>query len=181
MTRKTWMATLAAGATGMVMFGGCASIIRIPLSFELPTGQDTFVITGGQPVQNQFTLTAADAPDISGGTMRLDPDAITFEAADTTDAKGTVAAQVVNTLTVTVWIGGADDIATVCGGGDEYGPFEVGVAEDGTIEEVSPSTVALRRTTVDLINSGSFTGCIRVESPTDATVTISKLDFTVSP
>jgi hypothetical protein len=176
------MGTLTVGVLGAMAFGGCATLVRIPLAFELPAQQGTFVVTGGQAEQNAFVLTgSSDAPDISSGTMRLDPGAITFTPADTTDMKGTAAAHVVQTINVTVWIGELGDVDTVCGGGDEYGPFAVGIGEEGLVEEIDPNSVALRRSTVDLINSGEFSGCIRVESPVDATVTINKLDFTVSP
>jgi hypothetical protein len=46
---------------------------------------------------------------------------------------------------------------------------------------VSPDSIELTQTTLDLLNVGEFSLCVRVECPIDATVEIVRLNFNLNP
>lgn len=161
-----------------LIVGGC-SFVQIPVPVMLPSTVGNLEVTAGQTVQRSSSITV-DVGDVSAGsgTLALSPDAISVTLANTTGQKGGANLQAANTLMVTGWIAGPDTLDTVCGGGDEYGPFTVDLDENGGVTGVSPSSVSLTRNTVNLLNSGEFTICLSVESTVDATVSISRLNFT---
>ncbi len=182
MTRKAGMFSLSALGMAFVLYTGCSTLIRIPLDFELPASQGTFEVQAGEPTQNAFLIAgASDTPNFSSGTIRLSPSAISVVPANSSGDKPRLTGQGTGQLIVTARIAGADELDTVCSGGDEYGPFTVDLDDDNVPTGIDPESFDLRKNTVTLMNSGNFTVCLEVVSPIDATVTIDKIEFTVSP
>ena len=136
--------------------GGGGSVTA---DFELGEGLDEFQMEAGEPSENRGTGTF----DISGltvksGTVQLDPDAVTVTPADAGPEKAGVsmADGGAFNLTVTVWIAAVDELTTVCGGGEQYGPFEIALDGNYVPVSIEPSEVTLTQTTADLINAGEI-------------------------
>ena len=145
--------------------------------FDLTGGLGTFEVQAGVPAENRGTSNfTIEGGTISSGSVELDPSVITVTPAAGTN-KANVAMQANQTLIVTVQIAQADQIDTVCDVGEQYGPFTVVLDENYVPVSIDPSTVTLSQNTIDLINLGQFSICLRVESPVDGTVTIQNLVF----
>ncbi len=181
MHKRIFLMTAGVAALTAWQLGGCnlASLIPIPpVTFELGAGLATFEVQAGQAVQN----TGSGAFDLSGfsigsGSIELDPTVITVTPSGTPTGKGSANLQAGGTLDITVWIASADEVATVCDTGEQYGPFSVALDANNVPISISPSTFNLTDSTLDLLNSGSFSLCIEVISPVDGTVTINSLTF----
>ena len=71
---------------------------------------------------------------------------------------------------VSLRVGDADDLATVCEEGQLYGPYTVsGVTAP---EIANTESISAEPSTVDLINFGQFAMCIQVSSPMDLSLSI---------
>ena len=167
-------------ALPLFYFSGCRNAARVPYRFDLAGNLGTFVVTAGAPTQNDGTGNLGNSnPNISGGAILLSPDDITFTPANTGTGKGLTTFQTGGgSFTVTAAIAAFADSATVCDTPvDEYGPFTVTLNADWTVNSISPSSIELESTTVDLINTSQFSLCLTVESTVDGTVTIDALSF----
>ncbi len=163
----------------MFYFGGCGNAARVPARFELGAGLGSFVVTAGETTQNGGTGNLGDSnPNIGSGAIRLDADDIAFIPADTGGGKGLTTSQTSGSFTVTAGIAAVEDVETVCDTPvDEYGPFTVTLDADSNVTSITPSSIELVQTTIDLINGGAFSICLTVESTVDGTVTIDALSF----
>ena len=166
-------------ALPMFYFGGCRNVARIPARFELGESLGSFVVTAGEATKNSGTGNLGDSnPNIGSGAIRLVPGDIAFTPADTSGAKGLTTYQTGGTFTVSAGIASVGDVDTVCDTPvDEYGPFTVTLDADFNVTSITPSSVELDQTTIDLINAGQFSICLTVESTVDGTVTIDALSF----
>lgn len=161
-------------------FAGCRQSVRIPATFNLGGGLGTFEVTAGETTQNSGSGDLGDTvPNISNGAISLDPDDIGFTPASNSGGKGRTNYQGTGeAFSVTAAIAGPDDAGTVCDTPvSSYGPFAVTLNEDNEVTSIEPDSVELDQETIDLINSGSFSLCITVESNVDGTVTIDALSF----
>ena len=143
---------------------GC-NVLQVPIEVSLDERTAAFDVTAGTPEQNTFSSPIDTAGiTLGSGSVRIDPAAMSVMATDGSGAKlaqvgvicadacdaaavdATTCDQVCNLgeINVTLWIGGADEISTVCETGDVYGPYRVTL--DGTLQPVSvtPSSVAHR-------------------------------------
>lgn len=71
------------------------------------------------------------------------------------------------------------DAADPCTEGEQYGPFEITLDVSSQPESVSPETLIASQTTVDIINLGAFSICVKVTSPLDANASKDDATFTV--
>lgn len=166
-------------ALPLFYFGGCRNAARIPAEFQLGAGLGTFAVTAGEPTQNSGTGSLPDSSiTIGSGAIRLDPADVSFTPADNGSGKGRTTFQGAGTFIVVAGIAAVADLDTVCDAPlDEYGPFTVTLDEDSNVTSISPSTIELEDSTIELINAGEFSLCLTVESTVDGTVTIDALSF----
>ena len=78
------------------------------------------------------------------------------------------------------YVGRLEDYGTVCDSGEEYGPFAVTVNASSQLSSVSPPTVTATETTMDIINIGAYSFCIKVVSPISATVDLNSAGFNIA-
>jgi len=181
------MALMCIAAVGVLQFGGCGPLsIQLPVDFTLGPALKTIDLVDGQgETTGTGSFSGTDQGTVLGGTVHLDPNAISITN-PTTTAKGNVAYQLPDELSaactgeplvVTVWVAAADLVDTVFDDGEQYGPFDVTLDEDCTPVSVSPSSVTLTSGTIALIDAGSFSIGIRAQSPVDGTLVINNLSF----
>lgn len=86
------------------------------------------------------------------------------------------------TTTGQMWfyVGRQEDYGTVCDSGEAYGPFNVTVNASSQLSTVSPPTTTATETTMDLINIGAYSFCVKVVSPISATVDLNSVEFNVA-
>jgi len=190
MRKRTWMTLIGLTLVAAWQLGGCASVIPpIQLTFGLGGTLGTLEIEDGVgETQGTATFNPSEY-NIASGSIQLDPTVISIQ--DPTlggEEKGYVAAAVPeevaaactgDPLIVNVWVGPAEQVETIFDDGEEYGPFEVTLNEECVPTSVSPTSVTLSATTVELLESGNIAIGLRVESPVDGTVVIDSLSFTV--
>ena len=165
------------GASGGVAANGEVPRGEVTVDFDLTQsgGLGTFEAQAGVPTDNRGTGSVTLGAPIGTGSLAIDPSDIIVTPAGA--AKASTAMQADTTLIITAWIAGANESDTVCGGGEQYGPYTVVLDESYAPISVTPSSIVLTQNTVDLLNAGQFSLCIRVESPIDATVEILSLSF----
>ncbi len=187
-----------AGLAGMSLVAAAGCVSSLPsaagggggqpgaatINFTFNDGEGlTFDVAANEPADIRLQDAQFDlgGTTITSGTVQVPPEAITVERIGGA-AKAAVAMQAGEPLSVTVWIAGAGDIDTVCGGGEQYPPspdtaFLVTLDENFIPTSVEPSSVPLTQNTVDLINGGAFTMCLRVNWSLDARVTMDSIRF----
>ena len=177
---KTYAAVVAL-AIPMVTFVGCRQTARFSVPVDLSDSLGQFEVTAGEPVQNKGTITTPNSSiTIGGGTLQIDPEDVSFTPADGGAGKGSTTFQSGGTFTITVGVAEVESLETVCEDPvAEYRPFTVTVNEDNDITSIVPSSVNLTESTIDLINGGTMSICITVESTIDGTVDIDQLELSV--
>jgi hypothetical protein len=151
---------------------------QITADFELDENLGEFEVQAGEPSENRGTGTFdLQGATVAAGTVSLTPEVVTVTAEEAGAGKMNVALQAGEPLVVTVRIADIDELETVCDDGEQYGPFEVTLDENNVPVSITPSEVDLSENTVDLINSGEISLCLRVVSPVSGTVTITRLTF----
>lgn len=181
MIRHSRLTLFVLATTPVLAFIGCQQIVRIPVEVPLNGGGGTFdVVAGGQPVQTVGggTLPAA-AANVGSGTMRIKPENVSFTPAG--PAKGLVNLQAGSTITVTASVAGAEAVSTVCDSPvDTYPPFTITLDADSNVISISPDSITLESSTIDILNTGSFSFCLTAESGTlSGTLTVDALSFLV--
>jgi len=159
-------------------FSGCTNLIPTQsVPFTLNQSQGTFDVTAGEPTAKSFGVTGFDngGVTIGRGSMVINPDAITFTPAGT--GKRVQNFQGGETIVVTGWIGPVADLETVCETGDEYGPYTVTLDENMQPVAVSPNSISLTQSTIDLLNGGEFSVCLEVVSTVTGQVRIESFTF----
>lgn len=166
-------------ALPVLYFAGCRNALQIPVRLTLPASMGQFQLTAGETVQNAGTLPGNSlGRTVGSGTFSIKPEDITFTPEDNGTGKGTTTYQAGGSFTITAGIAAGDEVDTVCDDPvDEYGPFTVTLDEDGNVESISPSSVDIESTTIDLINAGEISVCLTVTSTVDGTVTIEALSL----
>ncbi len=159
----------------VVLLGGCTQS-PLQTSVDMPLGDTLgrFDVTADEPTDRSGTSTI-DAPvTVGSGSITIEPDAISVTPSGA--LKEMVQAQEGGSeLIVTVWIDAVENVESVCGGGEDYGPFTVSLDENFVPQSVEPANVTLTQNTLDLINAGEFSICIRVVSPVTGQVQIQAL------
>ena len=186
MRRRVWTASVALVAVGVLQSGGCAPLsVQVPVDFVLGAGLKSIDLVDGQgETTGTGTFADTDQGTVLGGTVRLDPAAISISN-PTATAKGYTTYQLAEVCTgeplvVTVWVAAFDLVDTVFDDGEQYGPFELTLDADCVPVSVSPSSVTLTPATIALIDGGSFSIGIRAQSPVDGTLVINNLSFNLS-
>jgi len=160
---------------------GCAPIrVAVPVDFE---GDGlSFDVVAGQPTSKSGPVSGFDSPvEIGGGAIGFNASDFTIVADDFDDQKQAALLQAGGALEITVHLGPADSQATVCETGDTYGPFEVTLDENNVPQSVSPSTVILEQSSIDLLNAGVFSYCLEIVSPVSGEVIVGAMQFNVGP
>lgn len=160
--------------------GGVSSPVAVSLDLSQSGGLGTFTVQAGVPAANRgtgrFSLSGLTA---GSGSLRLDPAVITVTPNGPQEDVSAVPAGA--SLVITVRVDSIERQNTVCSEGESYGPFHVTLNTDYVPVSVSPGSIALSDGTIGLVSAASFSLCIRVESPIDATVEIARLNFNLSP
>jgi len=158
-----------------VWLGGCTQS-PLQTSVDMPLGDalGAFEVTADEPAEKSGT-TSFDAPlTVGSGSITVDPSAITVTPSGA--LKELIQAQQEGSeLVITVWIDSVENLESVCGGGEQYGPFTVTLDDNFVPQSVEPARVNLTQNTLDLLNSGEFSLCIRVVSPVTGQVRIEAL------
>ncbi len=178
MTGRTKYLWVMVGAVTVATWqlSGCSLAPLIPIDVPLSASLAEFSVQGGAAAKSSGTASfETGGISVGRGTIELDPSVITVTPANGAGSKGRLNYQETSTLTITVWIAPIDDADTVCDTGEQYGPFDVTLDENYVPVSISPSSVTLSQTTLDLLNAGQFSLCIEVASPIDGTVTIASL------
>jgi hypothetical protein len=177
MTRISMMVVAIAGG---LQVSGCASIVPLqPVNFPLGPGLGDFELQADQPLTKSGTADFEAPVTLRRGTLRINPDAIMFTPADTSNQKGRTTFQSTTTIVVTVWIAELEDLDNVFDVGDEYGPYTITFDENFVPVSVSPPTITLTPNTIALLNSGQFSIGFEVVSPVDGTLVVGSLTFNV--
>ena len=177
--------------------GGCGTgVIQIPVSIPLGTAGELDV-QAGQPSTRTGTFSTGDIPiDIGSGSLRIDPDAITYDPSDAkvaqsapTCADACAAANIdsascdavcgLGQIEATLWIGLADELDTVCETGDQYGPYTATLDDSGVVTDIDPGSLTFGEKTLEAFNAGGGTFCITVIAPYDGTVILDTIAGTV--
>ena len=79
-----------------------------------------------------------------------------------------------------MYVGRLEDYVTVCDTGEVYGPFEVTVNASSQLSSVSPATAVATPETMDIINIGAYSVCVKVLSPVNATVDLNSVGFNIA-
>ncbi|MFQ5462712.1 MAG: hypothetical protein ACE5E5_08810 [Phycisphaerae bacterium] len=85
-----------------------------------------------------------------------------------------------NAIDVRLWINTFEAVQADCTDGDEY-VFHIQLDENNDIVEIVRVPEGFMGQTVDLINSGSFGGCIQVVAPFTGQVLLNELVITIEP
>ena len=183
MRKRVWLVTTVLASIAAWSLAGCMTSpggggkksARVVVPFTLSEGLGEFEAQAGVPVENRGTGSfEVGGGTISRGTLAIDPSVITVTPAP---EKAIASPAETSTLIITAWIASIEESDTVCGGGEEYGPFNVTLDADNVPIAVDPASIDLTDNTIELISGGEFSLCIRVESPIDATIRIVSLDF----
>jgi hypothetical protein len=148
---------------------------ELAVDVNLSASARTFAVSGGEPVQNTDTaFVDLGGETVTGGTISLDPSAITFTPTAPSKRAALLQAGAIQ-INVTVWIGALDLGTLTCTTGDEYGPFTVTLDVSGNPTSVQPPSVQLTQNTINLLPQ--FVVCIEVDvlDVIDATIDIATL------
>lgn len=170
----------------MMLAGGCPATDGMGLSpltikFNLSSGLGEFDVMPGEPTTSrgtgEFSVTGGAA---TSGTISLDLDEITITPLESNGEKGTVNYGIdENTVTITVWVDDFGDDDVVCEEGEQVGPYTITLDQDLTPVSIEPNTFTLSDTIVSLLNEGSFSLCIQVESTVALNIDINSLDINI--
>lgn len=181
MIRRSRLTLFVLATMPVLAFIGCRQIVRIPVEVPLGDGAGSFdVVAGGQPVQKTGggTLPAA-AANVGSGTMKIKKENVSFTPVE--PAKGLVNQQTGSAITVVASIAGAEAVDTVCESPvDTYVPYTITLDAGFNVTSISPDSITLESSTIDILNTGSFSFCLTAESGTlSGTLTIDALSFSV--
>ena len=180
MRSKLSVAMLGLMGVFLLQVGAC-SVLQIDVGVPLGTSLGQFDVEAGGSQEQAGTITDfqdGSNPTIGSGSVALKSSSITITPTETGD-KGMTNLQSNDPIVVTAWIDTIDNAGTVCGGGEEYGPYSVYFDDDYNVTSISPAKITLSQNTIDLLNGGSFSLCVRVESPIGARIEISELSLKV--
>jgi hypothetical protein len=180
MFRHSRLTLFVLATTPVLAFIGCQQVLRIPVEFGLSGGVGTYDIVAGQTVQKAGAGSLGDAAaSVGSGTMRIKPENVSFTPAG--PAKGLVNLQTGSTITVVASVAGAEAVNTVCASPvDTYGPYTITLDADSNVTSISPDSITLESSTIDILNTGSFSFCLTAESGSlSGTLTIDALSFSV--
>ncbi len=173
---RVWMGVVGSAGYLALAIGCNPSAFQRPSVIPLTGGFQSFDVTAGEPSQQSGTSDLGDLPiTLGSGSIEIDPSVITVTPSGS--GKFFTRLQDNDVLRITVWVGTIDEEETVCTTGDEYGPYDVTLDENLVPVSVDPSTVNLRDSTLDALNSGEFSLCVEVVSPVTGEVTIESLTF----
>lgn len=201
------MGTALAGA-GLWYLSACALVSNLipPIDLNLSGSNAEFSTVAGVPTQKTIHFSAVEVPvNLSGGSLEIDPSAITIQPGGTGGGKSRVAAQSAEDvqacldactgagveaadcaqvceegeILVRVSVGAADAIDESCDNGVEY-EFRVTLDDQLQVDTITATPSSLDPDTLDLIESGAEIGvCIEVLSPVTGTVTIEAISLRV--
>ena len=157
--------------------GGEAGPLEAVLTLTNP---DTITVEAGEAAAQRWLINMdLEDGEIAGGTVELDLNAITVTAQADGNGNKSIAAQAMDPLEITFWVGPSADVNTVCEDGEQYGPFEIQLDENYQPVSVTPSTVTLTEGTLALLGEQQIALCMRVVSPVSGTVRIEQLILTL--
>ena len=180
MRGKLLVLVVALAAVGIWQVGGCANVIpQQTVPFNLGSG-GVFDVEAGVESEKTFTSDSFDTGGITlgSGSLKINPDAVTVTPAGAA-GKGAQNLQANQSLFITAWIDDLENVDTVCGSEDVYGPYEVVLDAGYNVVSITPDSITFSQNTLDLFNLGRFSLCIRVESPVTGQVEIEALTFSL--
>jgi len=78
------------------------------------------------------------------------------------------------------YVGRLEDYGTVCESDQVYGPFDITLDAGSQPSSVSPATAQATPETMDIINIGAYSVCVKVVSPVDAGVDLNSVGFNIA-
>ncbi len=93
----------------------------------------------------------------------------------TNSKRDKISARATETVTMRIYIASAAEESTVCTSGEEFGPFEISVSDGTQLDSVSPSSATASQSSLSIINTGSVSLCLRIESSVEAVLDIDEL------
>lgn len=176
---------LAMAAGVMMLAGGCPAmnggLAPLTVRFTLSANLGEFTITPGEPSTargtGQFNITGGVA---ASANISIDLDDITITPVEDETEKGTVNYGLdAQTVTITLWIDDFDNEENVCDEGEQVGPFTITLDQDLAPVSIEPNMFSLSEEVISLLNEGSFSICIEVESTVAINVDVDALDINV--
>jgi len=79
-----------------------------------------------------------------------------------------------------LYVGRLEDFGTVCESDQVYGPFDITLDAGSQPSSVSPATAQASAETMDIINIGAYSVCVKVVSPIDAEVDLNSVGFNIA-
>jgi hypothetical protein len=79
-----------------------------------------------------------------------------------------------------LYVGRLEDFGTVCESDQVYGPFDITLDAGSQPSSVSPATAQATPETMDIINIGAYSVCVKVVSPIDAEVDLNSVGFNIA-
>jgi len=167
-------------AVGGVQVVGCQSLIpTVTVTVGLDENLSSIDVVAGEANTKQGrVLFSSDGNfSIGRGSLVIDPEALSFTASSTNAPKLISAQSMSDTIQVTAFVASPELLDTVCEVGEKYGPYTVTL--DGTFQptSVTPASITLTQDTIDLLNAGSFSLCLQVDSSVSGTVVLSSLNL----
>jgi len=162
---------------GGVQIAGCQSLIplvAVPVSLSAKQSQIDLVAGDQSVTCDTINFVSNSSFTIGRGTFEIDPSALSFITIETTPTGKSLAAQAIeNTIMFTAFIAPATAGDTAVDVGDMYGPYTIVLDNNFQPVSVSPSAITLTQETVDLLNAGSFSLCLQIDSSVSGAFAIS--------
>lgn len=201
MTTNALKGMLHLAAMAAIGLAGCnpASLIPLqPADFDLAqAGVSNFEVEAGVPESKTATFSFdSGGLTLGRGNVEIDPNAVSLDASSAKALQSPTCQNACNAagvdqaicdmvcqeglLDITVHVGSAAEVATVCDTGDEFN-FQVELNAAGQAVSISPNSINLNQfpDTLSALNSGEFSLCITVISPEDGEVVIDALRMNV--
>ncbi len=113
---------------------------------------------------------------LSTASVRLPGSSSNKASTDSTNSKrDKISARATETVTMRIYIASAAEESTVCTSGEEFGPFEISVSDGNQLDSVSPDSSTASQSSLSIINTGSVSLCLRIDSPVEAVLDIDEL------
>lgn len=174
-----WFISCGGGGSGGRVLDGDITINigakgkGIPLEAGVPWSRAFSVNYGVSGFGGPFTSLTLDLQDSLAG-IDFTPQALSAGLSGQAVALATTTGQ------MWFYVGRLEDYGTVCDSGEAYGPFDVTVNASSQLSSVSPPTTTATETTMDIINIGAYSFCVKVVSPINAEVDLNSVGFNIA-
>ncbi len=166
---------------GGVQIVGCQSLIpliAIPVSLTGSLANIELIAGEQSTTCGSVNFATESGFTIGRGTFEIDANSLSFASIETIpagDGSDEMPANqaVENSITLTAFVAAAGLQDTATEVGDPYGPYTILLDDNFQPVSVSPSSITLTQDTIDLLNGGSLSLCLQIESTVSGSLAIS--------